>query len=169
MELRINPDFDYTKAIKTCLRQNPSWIMLSEARSTEVKSLLECWSTGIRGFTTLHTDDVRKIPDRILNMMESRMDADRMENDVYSYVDVGILLRKKMSAEGKLYRYIDQVCFFVREEGRNEIHMQVVDGNFMVRELPKGLIARMKRHGISEPFDNPMIQHRLEGEGYEKE
>lgn len=53
--------------------------MLSEARSTEVKSLLECWSTGIRGFTTLHTDDVRKIPDRILNMMESRMDADRME------------------------------------------------------------------------------------------
>lgn len=169
VELRINPDFDYTKAIKTCLRQNPSWIMLSEARSTEVKSLLECWSTGIRGFTTLHTDDVRKIPDRILNMMESRMDADRMENDVYSYVDVGILLRKKMSAEGKLYRYIDQVCFFVREEGRNEIHMQVVDGNLMVRELPKGLIARMKRHGISEPFDNPMIQHRLEGEGYEKE
>ena len=57
-----------------------------------------------------------------------------------------------MSAEGKLYRYIDQVCFFVREEGRNEIHMQVVDGNLMVRELPKGLIARMKRHGISEPF-----------------
>ena len=169
VELRINTDFDYTKAIKTCLRQNPSWIMLSEARSTEVKSLLECWSTGIRGFTTLHTDDVRKIPDRILNMMESRMDADRMENDVYSYVDVGILLRKKMSAEGKLYRYIDQVCFFVREEGRNEIHMQVVDGNLMVRELPKGLIARMKRHGISEPFDNPMIQHRLEGEGYEKE
>lgn len=48
--------------------------------------------------------------------------------NVYSYVDVGILLRKKMSAEGKLYRYIDQVCFFVREEGRNEIHMQVVDG-----------------------------------------
>lgn len=169
VELRINPDFDYTKAIKTCLRQNPSWIMLSEARSTEVKSLLECWSTGIRGFTTLHTDDVRKIPDRILNMMESRMDADRMENDVYSYVDVGILLRKKMSAEGKLYRYIDQVCFFVREEGRNEIHMQVVDGNLMVRELPKGLIVRMKRHGISEPFDNPMIQHRLEGEEYEKE
>lgn len=169
VELRINTDFDYTKAIKTCLRQNPSWIMLSEARSTEVKSLLECWSTGIRGFTTLHTDDVRKIPDRILNMMESRMDADRMENDVYSYVDVGILLRKKMSAEGKLYRYIDQVCFFVREEGRNEIHMQVVDGNLMVRELPKGLIARMKRHGISEPFDNPMIQHRLEGEEYEKE
>lgn len=118
--LRINPDFDYTKAIKTCLRQNPSWIMLSEARSTEVKSLLECWSTGIRGFTTLHTDDVRKIPDRILNMMESRMDADRMENDVYSYVDVGILLRKKMSAEGKLYRYIDQVCFFVKRRRKKK-------------------------------------------------
>ena len=43
----------------------PNRVMLSEARSTEVKQLAECRTTGITGFTTLHTDDVRKIPDRI--------------------------------------------------------------------------------------------------------
>lgn len=47
--------------------------------------------------------------------------------------------------------------------------MQVVDGQSYGERTSKGLIARMKRHGISEPFDNPMIQHRLEGEEYEKE
>lgn len=167
VELRIGPDFDYTKAIKTCLRQNPSWIMLSEARSTEVKSLLECWSTGIRGFTTLHTDDVRKIPDRILNMMESRMDADRMENDVYSYVDVGILLRRKQREDGRVYRYIDQACFFLREGQKNQIHMLVQDGCMLMRELPAPVMERLLRQGIRDPYQNGEIRRRLGG-AYEK-
>lgn len=165
VELRIGPEFGYTKAIKTCLRQNPSWIMLSEARSTEVKSLLECWSTGIRGFTTLHTDDVQKIPDRILNMMESRLDADRMENDVYSYVDVGILLRRKLRENGRVYRYIDQVCFFLRENSENMVHMQVSDGNLLVKELPGQVVYRMNRCGIRDPYDNRIIRTMLEGGG----
>ena len=48
VELKVfEPMFTYSTAIKACLRQNPQWIMLSEARSTEVKYLLECWSTGV--------------------------------------------------------------------------------------------------------------------------
>ncbi len=152
VELRISNTFDYTAAIKTCLRQNPSWIMLSEARSLEVKSLLECWSTGIRGFTTLHTDDVRKIPDRILNMMESRYDANRLENDVYSYVDVGILLRRKRREDGRIYRYMDQMCFFTRENGKNGIEMMVMDGELATEKIPDGVSHRMKKYGIQEPF-----------------
>lgn len=169
VELRISPEFGYTKAIKTCLRQNPSWIMLSEARSTEVKSLLECWSTGICGFTTLHTDDVQKIPDRILNMMESRLDADRMENDVYSYVDVGILLRKKLREDGKVYRYMDQLCFFLRENGQNSVHMQVMDGNLLVKELPERMVYRMNRCGIRDPYENCDIRRMLEELRHQKD
>ena len=86
--------FGYSDAIKSSLRMIPKWIMLSEERSKEVKYLLESWSTGIHGLTTLHTDDVRSIPDRILNMLESRIDADRMVNDVYQTLDVGVLIRK---------------------------------------------------------------------------
>lgn len=54
VELRVGKGFDYTDAIKASLRQNPSWLMLSEARSVEVTSLLEQWSTGVHGFTTIH-------------------------------------------------------------------------------------------------------------------
>ena len=80
--------FGFSDAIKSCLRMNPKWIMLSEARSKEVKYLLQSWSTGVRGMTTLHTDDVRNIPDRILNMLESRVDAERIDNDIYQALDV---------------------------------------------------------------------------------
>ncbi len=50
--MRVNDRFDYADAIKASLRLNPKWIMLSEARSKEVKYLLEGWSTGVRGMTT---------------------------------------------------------------------------------------------------------------------
>ena len=58
--MKVSEDtFGYAEAIKSSMRLNPKWIMLSEARSKEVKYLLESWSTGVRGMTTLHTDDVR--------------------------------------------------------------------------------------------------------------
>lgn len=42
----------------------------------EVTSLLEQWSTGVNGFTTIHLDDVRKLPDRIQSMMNNVMMRD---------------------------------------------------------------------------------------------
>ena len=127
VEIVVNEGFDYTQAIKASLRQNPKWLMLAEARSVEVKSLIECWSTGVSGFTTLHTNDVRNIPDRILDMMPTRIDADRLENDVYRYVDVGILISKKM-IDGERKRRIEQICYFVRDKKKNFIIPVAMDG-----------------------------------------
>lgn len=153
IELKVSEDtFGYADAIKSCLRLNPKWIMLSEARSKEVKYLLESWSTGVRGMTTLHTDDVRNVPDRILSMMENRLDADRMENDIYQALDVGIMVRKRQREDNSTYRYIDQVCFFIREDGRNQIVMMVQDGKYILNELPQQIVRRFATAGIENPF-----------------
>lgn len=152
VELKVTEQFSYTKAIKACLRQNPRWIMLSEARSTEVKSLLECWSTGVHGLTTLHTDDTRKVPDRILNMMEDRTDADRLENDVYTFIDAAVLIRRKYLPEsGKNLRYIDQICFFSREKGRNMMRLVLEGGRPTGLNLPDDILQRMRRAQIQDP------------------
>lgn len=111
VELRIKDNFSYTDAIKACLRQNPAYLVLSEARSTEVTSLLEQWSTGVNGFTTIHLDDVRKLPDRIQSMMNNVNDARRMENRIYRYVNLGLLIRKENTQDGEIRRYLDQLCF----------------------------------------------------------
>lgn len=171
VELKVTKDeeiFGYSKALKTCLRQNPNWIMLSEARSTEVKYLLECWSTGISGFTTLHTDDVRKIPDRIQNMLGSKTDAERLENDIFSFVDVGVLIRKRKNSQGVFYRYVDQVCFYVREGDNNRVVMMVEDGNMVktattddkghkknkYQTLPADVVKKLMFADIGNPFES---------------
>lgn len=125
IELKVNDIVDYSLAIKTCLRLNPKWIMLSEVRSNEVVHLLECFSTGVKGITTLHTDDVRKIPDRMLNMAGGGA-GNNMENDIYSFIDVGVLVKRRdIKKDGKHYakRYIEQICTFDRVDGVNKATM----------------------------------------------
>lgn len=154
VEMKVSEDvFDYAQAIKSSLRLNPKWIMLSEARSVEVKYLIQSWSTGVRGITTLHTDDVRNIPDRILSMLESRTDADRMENDIYQSLDVGVLIRRKKDEEkGYAVRYVDQVCFYLREASENRIVLVVKDGQLQENLMPKAVLERFAMEGIPNPF-----------------
>lgn len=158
IEMRVSELFDYADAIKASLRLNPKWIMLSEARSKEVKYLLQSWSTGVCGMTTLHTDDVHNIPDRILNMLESRVDADRLENDIYEAMDVGVLIRKRKNEQNAIYRYIDQVCFFLRENGENRIVMVVRDGRLLDNCMPDLMRQRFVRSSIQDPFVCESVQ-----------
>lgn len=162
IEMKVSEDtFGYAQAIKSSLRLNPKWIMLSEARSKEVKFLLESWSTGVRGMTTIHTDDVRNVPDRILNMLETRTDADRMENDIFQALDVGVLIRKKKGEDNVFHRYIDQMCFYIREKGENKTVMIVFDGKIVQKELPESVMNQLRRAYIQNPYINVELEEQL--------
>lgn len=164
VELRIEKGFTYTDAIKACLRQNPNWLILSEARSVEVTALLEQWSTGVHGFATIHLDDVRKLPDRIMNMLNDVNDADRMENRIYRYVNIGILIRRQTDMDGSVKRYIDQLCFYAREGQENKVYMIISDGEIVSEELPQDILLKMKYAGIEEPyFCRSYNRYRREG------
>ena len=156
VELKVNSTMDYTKAIKTCLRLNPKWIMVSETRSKEVVYLLECFSTGVRGMTTLHSDDVRNVPDRMLNMAGNEREVTNMENDIYNFINVGVLLNRveerDYGGKHKIRRFIDQICFYDRENGKNRIFMLVENGKLLTNELPKHIQEKMLRAGISDAF-----------------
>lgn len=155
VEMKVQPEesgrFSYKEGIKAALRMNPRWLMVSEARGSEARQLINAWSTGVSGITTIHTDDVGKIPERILFMMGEYNDSPRLEGEVYQHIDVGILLvnRKKQDV---LVRQIDQIAFFYRENGKNICHKVWEEGFLVTEELPKEIIRRMKRYGIEEPW-----------------
>lgn len=152
VELKVDEKlFPYTKGIKTALRQNPQWVLLSEARSVEVKYLLECFSTGLHGLTTLHTDDTRKIPDRIANMMQDAYAASRMENDIYQFINVGILLRKRIDG-GEIKRVVDQVCFFDRVDNQNYKTLVVENGQLISMNLTENIKKKFLWYNIPDPF-----------------
>ena len=71
----------------------------------------------------------------MINMAGGEVSPERMENDVYSFIDCGILIRQGMRKDPqggyKLRRYIDQVGFFTREEGRNCCRLVVDQGEWV--------------------------------------
>lgn len=153
VELKVDEEnFGYTKAIKAALRQYPQWVILSEARSTEVKYLIESFSTGLHGLTTLHTDDCRKIPDRIQNMMQDAYAASRLENDIYSFINVGVLLRKRVYPDGTIRRYVDQICVFDRDRDCNTQTLIVEDGKIICKDLPDNIMKKFSFENIENPF-----------------
>lgn len=155
VEIRVSNTFSYRDAIKACMRQNPTWLMLSEARSTEVTNLIEEWSTGVCGFTTIHLDDLRKLPDRIQNMMNDVNDADRMENRIYEYVNIGVLIKKREYENEKTHREVDQLCFYTRENGENKCTMLIKDGKVISRKIPEDIKIKLKNANIEDPFICP--------------
>ena len=95
---------------------------------------------------------VRKLPDRIQNMMSDARDAERMENRIYRYVNVGILIRCVRQPDGKIRRYMDQLCFYSREQYENRIYMILEDGELLSEELPPAIVRRLGQAGIEDPF-----------------
>lgn len=149
--LQVNNSFTYTDALKECMRINPKRILLSEVRSVEAKNLIELWNTGSKGITTLHTDDVRKIPDRMLNMMPTKLDAERLRNNIYENLDIGLLIRRKKTGN-EIKRYIDQIACFSRINEENCCALILEDGKLLDKKLPDNKAIMLNKAGISDPF-----------------
>lgn len=154
LEFKVGKTFTYTDAIKESLRLLPQWVLLSEARSTEVQYLIESVSTGTKCITTLHADDVRKIPDRVVQMVGNESKSEIIENSVYNFFDVGILVDKfQDTLDGHIWRRISQVCLFTRENRVNKCTLLVQNGELTNEPIPEEALYRLHMAGIDSPYD----------------
>lgn len=158
LEFKVDEkSFTYVDAIKESLRLLPQWILLSEARSVEVRYLLESLSTGAKCITTIHTDDVGKVPDRIKNMIGNISDT-AIEDNVYEFLDVGILIDKEIKVDENtnqesIRRYISQVAVFAKDADGNKCVRLVDGGSRLNNEIPASVLRKFKLEGINNPFE----------------
>ncbi len=149
VEMKVDDSFTYVDAIKASLRQLPKWILVAEARSVEVKHLLEAISTGAHCMTTIHTDDVRKLPKRIKNMIGGQAE-DNVTSDIFTFIDVGILIRKKFDEKGNIFRYLDQIGVF--DEEKEEVVLIFDEGKRTDKAIPASIARKFRIAGIVDPF-----------------
>ena len=93
-------------------------------------------------------------------MMPTREDADRLENDIYRYCNVGVLVRKKV-INGVKRRMIDQVAYFIRVRQRNYCHLLLMDGDKVTSNVPADISNEFLRDGIEDIFYNQEILEEL--------
>lgn len=147
VEIKISDSFGYSEALKASKRQLPTWVLLAEARGEEVKYLLENISAGVHCLTTIHLDDASKIPDRLRNMGH-----EINENDVYSFINLGVQLESVVREGEKIKRRISQVMCLSRDNEENKKIMIYEDGKILTKDLPKDIMRKFKLAGIKDPF-----------------
>ncbi len=119
--MKVNEHFNYETAIKTCLRQRPNWILVSEVRSHEVVQLLQSVSTGAKLLSTIHSDKASSIPKRILHMFPGvELTNKTLLHMIHEVIDIGIHVESVVSTKG-IQRYIKEICYFTVDEMSNMI------------------------------------------------
>lgn len=152
IELKITEAFPFEKAISSCLRHNVKWTLLSEARGKEVLHLMNNLSNGTWCITTIHANNVTKIPDRMANMVGSSLVNERFINNVYSFLDIGVMITSDVKNNEGITRKIEQICIFTRENEKN-ISSVFYENNIIKKNmLSNDILLRFKEIGISNPF-----------------
>lgn len=164
----VDDKVTYSDAIKACLRHNADWLLLSEARGPEIIELLNALSTGSYCMTTVHVDGAKDIPDRMYNMLNNSSINERFINNIYRYMDVGIIIK----ADKKENRIISEVGFFNRVNVKNEdgeYEMQNIytpfyntfEGLKDKDKLPINIQRAFARENIKNPFERPKITDEI--------
>ena len=136
---------NYKIPLETALRMNARRIMMGEIRgANDMEAFLECVSNGIPIMTTTHTNDARMFPDRGVNMLHGGGDSTRIANALHQYVNIGVLLKVKTQSDGRLIRYIEQVCFYSREKEMNKAILVVEKGKLYKDRVPVSARERIE-------------------------
>ncbi len=144
VEMKIGTD-GYERCIIDALRMNPQWILFGESLGKQAQPLMECWSNGVFTMSTLHVNDARNIPDKIVNALGLRIDTERVVNQVHNDVGIAILLKKAKIGETGIKRYIDQVCIYYRYQNTNGAALVVEDGILYKEKIPEHIRTRVEK------------------------
>lgn len=157
----IDDSYTAEKAIRDALRLETKYLWMAEARGREITRIMESASTGCTCWTTIHCADTWTIPDRIVQMGGDNIDKEAFENDVYTFFDVGIKVKKVVTPNG-IARRIDQICFFDRTEKVNHTTIIFRNGQYTGKSLPKALIEKFKEAGETKILEMAKELYKFE-------
>lgn len=147
-------------AIRLALCLNPKWLMFQECRGIETNEVLTGWTTGVPGITSIHTEDARKIPYRLVEMMGKGTNADYRINEVFEFLDVGIQLKWKRMPDGTRKRKVDQVAVYTNDRNRNNTSLIVDRGRLISNTIPSDLQIKFNNAGIENPFKCDLLEEK---------
>lgn len=108
---QIKPMYSIQTMVEAALRSHPDWLVIAESRGAEFKQVLRSVKTGHPIITTLHSDRVDHIYERMVSMLlidESMSHSDQLKVEVIQAFPVLVQLVSN-ELNGGIFRLIDQV------------------------------------------------------------
>ena len=98
--------------IKNGLRNNPDWMIVSEARGSDMNDLLMSAMTGVPLITTIHSLDALSAPSRMakaIMMNEKRIAYEDVISNINEHFKIYVHLRKYLDKKNHINRYISSI------------------------------------------------------------
>ena len=108
---QIKSMYSIQKLVEGALRSHPDWLVIAESRGADFKEVLRSVKTGHPIITTLHSDRLNHIYERMVSMLlidESMSHVDQLKVDVKEAFPVLVQL-VSIESDGGIFRLIDQV------------------------------------------------------------
>lgn len=119
-----NKESNVSSLIKNGLRNNPDWMIISEARGEEMNDILTSAMTGIPIITTIHSYDAFTAPNRMAKMImlsEKKMGYEDVMMNIKEHFNVFIYLKKVETKKGEIKRFISSIV--------------IIDGDMSLKEI----------------------------------
>ena len=107
-----NPLASVSSLVKNGLRNNPDWMIISEARGSEMSDVLTSLMTGIPLITTIHSFDAFTSSNRLAKMVmmnEKKMDYEDVINNINDHLKIYVHLSKIVKKNEPIIRYISSI------------------------------------------------------------
>lgn len=148
----VTPSTTISTLIKAMLRNNPTWINVSETRGEEAYEMIQAVLSGHHIITTAHTVNAKAIPTRFINMakMGYAVDEKSLERDIFRYFQLGVFIKKKR-IKGKMIRFLSEVVFFL-DNGQCHTIFETIEEddvlNHRLHNLPVEFADRLKEFNL---------------------
>ena len=104
---------DFDKLVKTALRNNPDYLIVSEARGDEMLAILNSAMSGHPTITTIHSKEIKSMYSRLTRMAmlkNQNLKYDETLIDIYDHFKLMIHVRKQITETGEILRYVDSIA-----------------------------------------------------------
>lgn len=152
-----NEQASISNLIKNGLRNNPDWMIVSEARGEEMNDVLNSAMTGIPILTTIHSFDAKSGTARMARMIMGKDNSTKYE-DIISNLDyhfrIFVHLSKYVDHNKQVRRYIDSI---VQKDEDGSIH-EIYSNDLFVKKYAKlsknfvNLLVFDKQHELLKGF-----------------
>ena len=144
--------------IKNALRNNPDWLIVSEARDKEMIDVLNSALTGAPIITTVHSYDASSLPYRMARLIqrnEQKMELDEILDDLYYHFHFYFYLSKDDSNH-HISRYLSEILYI--DNIGKKVSLFKNDGkDLKYSKLPKSAISLLEIKDCSKGFKEKFI------------
>ena len=143
-----NKEASVTSLIKHGLRNNPDWMIVSEARGEEMNDLLYSAMTGVPLITTIHSLDTFTAPNRIAEAIllnERKSSYEDVLTNIKTHFKIFVYMKKHILPNGNIKRYISSIV--------------EVDDSLHINEIYRDDLKTKKFAKISKNLSSSLLIH----------